>query len=216
MAQPPYPPVARRLLQEGTVTLLLLVNEDGAIARGMVERSTGFRSLDQAALDGARTWSFNPATLDGKPHCMWGRFAVTFRLKDDLPPLDAALIHPEARELAGMLLTEGTLTAGFARAPLLRASDAATRVMSDVLPLLIEPDVLRDVQDEYAAMLTKYFSREQLAGIVAFYSTPEGRQWQDVQDERVEGMAAGDAVARDALVKNAQARGKCELPGITQ
>jgi len=181
LTQPPYPPLARRLLQEGTVTLLLLVNEDGAVVQGIVERSAGFRALDQAALDTSGTWKFNPGMLGDKPFCMWGRFAVTFKLTDEMLEEGDRLVHAEARKLAELLVTDDVVISWFSQAPLLRGSDAATRLLPEVAPLVIEPIVMREVQDAYAATLSKTFSAEQLATVLAFFETPAGRQWRDVE-----------------------------------
>jgi len=84
LSQPEYPPTARRLNQEGTVTLLIYVLTDGKVGDVKVEKSSGFPKLDEAAAAHAkRAWRFIPGTENGQPAAAWGRFAVTFKLLED-------------------------------------------------------------------------------------------------------------------------------------
>ncbi len=83
LAQPEYPPTARRLGQEGTVVLLIYVQTDGRVADVKVQKSSGFDKLDEAALrEAKRSWRFIPAKEGSTPVAEWGQFAVTFRLTD--------------------------------------------------------------------------------------------------------------------------------------
>jgi protein TonB len=53
----PYPPVSRKLGEEGEVVLALRLNTDGKVTGAAIERSSGFPRLDEAAraaLIGAR------------------------------------------------------------------------------------------------------------------------------------------------------------------
>jgi protein TonB len=84
LSQPEYPPTARRLGQEGTVTLLIYVLEDGRVGDVKVEKSSGFPKLDEAAASHAkRSWKFIAGQEGNKPVASWGRFAVTFKLLED-------------------------------------------------------------------------------------------------------------------------------------
>jgi len=53
------------------VRLRVLIDERGRVARSTVIRSTGERSLDQAAISHWRNARFRPGTLDGIPIPMW-------------------------------------------------------------------------------------------------------------------------------------------------
>ncbi len=81
--RPEYPPTSRRLGEEGTVVLLLLVTEDGRIADAKLDKSSGFPRLDEAALRGSKRWRAIPSKEGEKPVAAWGRFAITFRLTDE-------------------------------------------------------------------------------------------------------------------------------------
>ncbi len=55
----------------GPVDLLLLVDTLGRVTEVKVETSSGQRSLDQAAIRGARRLEFRPATVNCEPVEMW-------------------------------------------------------------------------------------------------------------------------------------------------
>jgi len=82
-SKPEFPPTSRRLGEEGTVVLLLLVTEDGRIADAKVDKSSGFPRLDDAALRESKRWRAIPGKEGDKPIASWGRFAITFRLTDE-------------------------------------------------------------------------------------------------------------------------------------
>ncbi len=59
--EPPYPALARRRRQEGTVLLLVTVTAQGRASTVRVHTTSGFPGLDQAAANAVRTWEFEPA-----------------------------------------------------------------------------------------------------------------------------------------------------------
>ncbi len=77
---PVYPPMARNLRQEGTVTLRLLVDETGGVERVEVVQSLDGRLLDSAALRAAKDWRYQPATEQGVAVKVWITEQVVFRL----------------------------------------------------------------------------------------------------------------------------------------
>ncbi len=78
--EPPYPESARRRRQAGTVTLNLLLDENGRVQDATVSESSGYEILDKSAVDTAkRNWRFIPATRDGINVPTTHRFKVTFR-----------------------------------------------------------------------------------------------------------------------------------------
>lgn len=80
--QPDYPPTSRRLGEQGSVVLQVLVGADGKVQDGKVQKSSGFSRLDEAALKHAlRAWRFTPGTEDGKPVTAWHSVKVTFRIE---------------------------------------------------------------------------------------------------------------------------------------
>ena len=79
--KPEYPSASRRLEEEGTVFLRFLVGADGKVVQAEVEKSSGFRRLDEAARAGLSRCQFKPATVDGKPEQAWASMKYTWRLE---------------------------------------------------------------------------------------------------------------------------------------
>jgi len=77
---PLYPPSARRLDQEGTVRVRILVDERGRASDVQVARSSGYDSLDDAAVSAVRRWQFVPATENSRAVSAWTEVSVVFRL----------------------------------------------------------------------------------------------------------------------------------------
>jgi protein TonB len=79
--KPEYPSASKRSEEEGTVTLKFLVGADGKVLESAVEKSSGFRRLDEAARAGLSKCQFKPATVDGKPQQSWASMKYTWRLE---------------------------------------------------------------------------------------------------------------------------------------
>jgi protein TonB len=79
--KPEYPSASRRLEEEGTVFLRFLVGVDGKVIQSEVEKSSGYRRLDEAARAGLSRCQFKPATVDGKPEQAWASMRYTWRLE---------------------------------------------------------------------------------------------------------------------------------------
>ena len=79
--KPEYPSASRRLEEEGTVSLRFLVGTDGKVIQAEVEKSSGFKRLDEAARAGLSRCAFKPATVDGKPEQGWATMKYTWRLE---------------------------------------------------------------------------------------------------------------------------------------
>ena len=79
--KPEYPSASRRLEEEGTVHLRFLVGADGKVLQSEVEKSSGYKRLDEAARAGLSRCQFRPATVDGKPEQAWASMRYTWRLE---------------------------------------------------------------------------------------------------------------------------------------
>jgi protein TonB len=83
LTQPPYPPAAIRSGAQGKLALQVLVATDGRVRDARVLETSGFATLDQAALEEARRhWKLRPGTRDGIPFEQWYTLRVVFHLKD--------------------------------------------------------------------------------------------------------------------------------------
>jgi protein TonB len=62
-----YPELARQAEAEGTVNLLVTIDETGRVVNATVQTSDAIQSLEQAAIDAAYKWLFKPAKQRDKP-----------------------------------------------------------------------------------------------------------------------------------------------------
>lgn len=79
--KPEYPSASRRLEEEGTVHLRFLVGADGKVIQSEIEKSSGYRRLDEAARAGLAKCQFRPAMVDGKAEQAWASMRYTWRLE---------------------------------------------------------------------------------------------------------------------------------------
>jgi TonB family protein len=75
---PSYPQIARAARVSGNVTVYLVVNEKGEVES--VQRADGPQQLQQAAVEAARRWKFNPTEIDGRPVRVTGFLSFNFAL----------------------------------------------------------------------------------------------------------------------------------------
>lgn len=78
---PRYPPLARRMGQQGKVVLRVLVNAGGDPAKVEVRASSGSDVLDEAALDAVKRWRFVPARKGEQAVDAWVLVPITFSLQ---------------------------------------------------------------------------------------------------------------------------------------
>lgn len=79
-AQPEYPESARTTGQEAKVVLKIVVESDGRVGRIQVLK--GEEPFVSAALAVVRTWTYEPATLDGTPITVFKIVNITFSLRE--------------------------------------------------------------------------------------------------------------------------------------
>jgi protein TonB len=79
--RPAYPPISRRLGEQGRVVVRVLVSADGLAQQAQVHQSSGHDRLDQSALATVQRWRFVPGRRDGAPEAMWFNVPVNFRLE---------------------------------------------------------------------------------------------------------------------------------------
>lgn len=78
---PRYPAVSRRLREEGTVWLRVLVDADGRPAEVSILQSSGSSRLDEAAVRALLEATFRPHAIDGHPAAAYVRVPVEFSLR---------------------------------------------------------------------------------------------------------------------------------------
>lgn len=80
-AVPDYPSRAARNGEEGTVTLALLVGSNGKVSDSRIQKSSGSRDLDKAAISALSSCSFKPAMAGGAPEAGWAQIAYVWKLE---------------------------------------------------------------------------------------------------------------------------------------
>ncbi len=78
---PSYPPIARRMGEQGRVILRVLVAADGMPERVELRKSSGSSRLDESALTTVRTWKFLPARQGDRPVAAWVLVPISFSLQ---------------------------------------------------------------------------------------------------------------------------------------
>lgn len=79
--KPDYPANAARNGETGVVTLALLVGTDGKVAGSKIQRSSGYRDLDKAAVNALSMCKFKPAMANGVPEQAWAQLSYVWTLE---------------------------------------------------------------------------------------------------------------------------------------
>jgi protein TonB len=79
---PDYPQMSRRLGEQGTVVLRVMISPDGRAGEIQLSKSSGHARLDRAAIEAVREWRFVPALKGGRPVAAWYEWRWEFRLEN--------------------------------------------------------------------------------------------------------------------------------------
>ena len=75
-----YPKASLMNEEEGSVTLAFLVSTDGSVVDSKIEKTSGFKTLDKAAVKGLSACKFKPGTKDGAPAQTWAKVNYVWKL----------------------------------------------------------------------------------------------------------------------------------------
>lgn len=78
---PKYPKAALMNEETGTVTMGFLIATDGKVVESKIEKSSGSKSLDKAALAALSLCKFKPGSKDGKPDQLWAKVDFVWKLE---------------------------------------------------------------------------------------------------------------------------------------
>jgi TonB family protein len=78
-----FPIQAIRNAHEGLVIVLALIGVNGTPTSITIEKSSGWRELDRAAITTVRDWRFTPETVDGVPVEGYARIPINYDLGAD-------------------------------------------------------------------------------------------------------------------------------------
>lgn len=79
--KPVYPPMSKRLNEQGTVLVRVLIGVDGTAKKVELQQSSGFDRLDQASLETALKWRYVPGKPRGIPEETWVTIPIAWNLK---------------------------------------------------------------------------------------------------------------------------------------
>ena len=77
---PDYPPMSRRIGEEGRVLMKVLVTEEGSAAHVEIEKTSGSERLDKAAMAAVIQWRFIPAKKNNQPLSAYVLVPIKFAL----------------------------------------------------------------------------------------------------------------------------------------
>ncbi len=75
-----YPKASLMNEEQGTVSMSFLVKPDGSVADSKLEKSSGFKNLDKAAIKALSACKFKPGTKDGAPAETWTKVDYAWKL----------------------------------------------------------------------------------------------------------------------------------------
>jgi protein TonB len=78
--RPAYPAASLRAQETGIVLLAFLIDVDGSVMESKVERSSGYRRLDEGARNALGLCKFKPATTDGKSERAWAKIEYEWKI----------------------------------------------------------------------------------------------------------------------------------------
>lgn len=79
--KPAYPRASLVNEEKGTVSLAFLIAVDGKVLESKVEKSSGYKNLDKAAISALSQCKFLPANKGGKPEQGWAKIDYTWKLE---------------------------------------------------------------------------------------------------------------------------------------
>lgn len=78
---PPYPPLSKRLGEQGKVILRVFIDVDGTAKQAEIRTSSGYDRLDQTALQTVLSWKYVPGKVNGEAKAMWFNVPIHFVLE---------------------------------------------------------------------------------------------------------------------------------------
>jgi protein TonB len=77
---PAYPPLSKRLGEQGKVVVRAYIEINGTASKAEVRSSSGYDRLDQVALQTVLKWRYVPGKRAGVPEAMWFNVPINFIL----------------------------------------------------------------------------------------------------------------------------------------
>jgi periplasmic protein TonB len=78
---PAYPPLSKRLGEQGKVVVRVFIGTDGNATQAEIRTSSGHDRLDQTALKTVQAWKYVPGKVNGEAKAMWFNVPLNFVLE---------------------------------------------------------------------------------------------------------------------------------------
>jgi protein TonB len=75
-----YPKASLMNEEQGTVSMSFLVSTDGSVVEAKLDKTSGFKNLDKAAIKSLSACKFKPGTKDGSPAQTWTKVDYAWKL----------------------------------------------------------------------------------------------------------------------------------------
>jgi periplasmic protein TonB len=79
--KPVYPPLSKRLGEQGKVMVRVLITAEGTVQSATLAQSSGYTRLDESALAAVLKWRFVPGKRNGIAEAMWHQIPVNYVLE---------------------------------------------------------------------------------------------------------------------------------------
>lgn len=79
--RPPYPPLSKRMGEQGKVVVRVLIDANGVASQAEIRSSSGYERLDQTALQTVLRWRYIPGKRNGVAEAMWFSVPIHFVLE---------------------------------------------------------------------------------------------------------------------------------------
>ncbi|MDP2261758.1 MAG: energy transducer TonB [Hydrogenophaga sp.] len=79
--RPPYPPLSKRLGEQGRVVVRVFIDASGSATQAEIRTSSGYDRLDQTALQTVLRWRYVPGKRNGVAEAMWFNVPISFVLE---------------------------------------------------------------------------------------------------------------------------------------
>ncbi len=75
-----YPKASLMNEEQGTTSMSFLIGADGSVSESKLEKSSGFKGLDKAAIKSLSACKFKPGSKDGAPAQTWTKVDYAWKL----------------------------------------------------------------------------------------------------------------------------------------
>jgi protein TonB len=75
-----YPKASLMNEEEGVVSMAFLVSAEGKVLESKLDKTSGFKSLDKAAINAISACKFKPGSKDGRPDTTWTKVEYNWKL----------------------------------------------------------------------------------------------------------------------------------------